>query len=465
LPNYLVSFSNTNAEFTLKYVLHVLLALLPTWQALAQTPVEIEVGPAAAAAGAGRLLLFAEKVAPNAMAAPAAIDADPFERRNFAAAREVSGLRPGMRLQFVHDDKAYPTPIDQLPPGEYWMQALLDGDHSYAYSGRGSGDVVSKVVRVSVPPSGPPLTLTLDSVLPEVAQWDFPGMKRSWAAGEKALVESRINRFVFDSKLMHAFAGRSIKLKGYVLTPPGYDEDATRYPVVYFTHGYQAGMAALADTAIGLLRQTLAGSLPPMIWVLLDQSTTTGTHEFVDSVNNGPWGAALTQELLPDIDQHYRTDPRAGRFLMGHSSGGWAALWLQIRYPELFRGAWATSPDFLDFSSMGSLDLTDPRAVKNGLAMGRMEEVLGEYGGQDQSFEWVFSPRGSDGRPMRLYDRQSGAIDREVADYWLAHWDLSRIVRQHWPALKDQLDGKIHIYVGDRDPASWTSPCASSKKP
>lgn len=307
-----------------KYCLPLAVASLLAGPAFAgdacPSPVEIVAGAPAAQAGSGRLLLFAQKAAPGAPP-PTALHADPFEPKIFAAAREVAGLTAGASLRFYPGDIAYPAPIDQLAPGDYWVQALLDRDHSYGYSGRGPGDVVSKVMRVSFPCGS--VQLELDTVSPAAAsQWEYPGMKRPWAPGERELVEARIKPFALDSGALQAFAGRPVQLKGYVLTPPGYDGSDKRYPVVYFTHGFQAGMTALADSAIGVLRQTVAGSLPPMIWVFLDQSSPTGTHEFADSVNNGPWGTALTRELLPEIDRRYRTDPQAGRYVMGHSSGG-----------------------------------------------------------------------------------------------------------------------------------------------
>src|SRR3546814_8027326 len=74
-----------------------------------------------------------------------------------------------------------------------------------------------------------------------------------------------------------------------------------------------------------------------MIWVILDHHIATGTHEFADSANNGPWGAALTTEAIPALEAEYRMDARAsGRFLNGHSSGGWSTLWLQVAYPKVF---------------------------------------------------------------------------------------------------------------------------------
>ncbi|HEY5799455.1 MAG TPA: alpha/beta hydrolase-fold protein [Burkholderiaceae bacterium] len=446
--------TNRLAQLTLAACLIPHFAAPALAQSAAYKPsVEIVAGAPAAQARAGRLLLIAQKVAPKDAKAPDAIEANAFaETLNFVAAREVGGLSEGTRLAFYPGDLASPTPIDQLPAGEYWVQAVLDVDHSYAYSMRGAGDVVSTVARLTLPlaPGQAPAQLTLDKVVPALGPWQlYPGMPPFKPADQQAL-EARIKRIDFVSPALTRFMGQPVAMRGYVLTPEDYDASNGRYPVVYFTHGYQAGMRSLLDSAIGILKGMHDGRMPPMIWVLLDQSTVTGTHEFADSPNNGPWATALTSELLPEIDRTYRTDP-AARFLMGHSSGGWAALWLQTAYPKLFQGAWASSPDYTDFSDYGGVDLTRDGARIKDLARPRMEAVVGEYGGQDSSFEWVFSPRGPDGRPLPLYDRHTGLVDRTVAAHWVANWDLSRIVRQRWPQLRADLDGKFHVFVGEND--------------
>ena len=212
---------------------------------------------------------------------------------------------------------------------------------------------------------------------------------------------------------------------------------------------------------------------PEMIYVLLDESLSTGTHEFVDSVNNGPWGSALVSELIPYLESQYRIDARPeGRFVTGHSSGGWASLWLQVAYPDFFGGVWSTSPDPVDFRSFTGPDIADARAGSNFYLKpdgspwmlvrmhgedveslrdyAQQERVLGEYGGQMSSFEWVFSPRGDDGRPLPLFDRATGAIDPAVARAW-EKYDISRVLRDHWSTLAPKLRGKIHIYVGTAD--------------
>jgi pimeloyl-ACP methyl ester carboxylesterase len=433
----------------------LVLSPLLTSPASAETTVLVEVGPEAVRAGAGRLLLFAQKVDPTAKEPVAAVDGNQFfYRGNFVAAREVTGLAAGRTLRLHADDLAFPVPIDHLPDGEYWMQALLDRDHSYAYSGRGGGDVVSDVARVTWPSNGPAPTLTLSRALPVPGLWEYPSVGPMFKPEEEAAVKARISPFTFTSPALTAVMGRPVQMRGLVLTPEGYDEGQERYPVVYFTHGFTAGMTFLADQAVNVMRQMRAGKMPPMIWAFLDESGPTGTHEFADSVNNGPWGKALTAELIPDIEGRYRTDNLAsGRFVTGHSSGGWAALWLQITYPKLFGGAWATAPDFCDFTHFWGEDLTRPGERMRPITWQQVEVVLGDLGGQMSSFEWVFSPRGADGRPMPLFDRTTLAIDQDVAAHWRKNWDISQIIRNRWGELSPNLDGKVRVIVGDRDEA------------
>jgi len=276
------------------------------------------------------------------------------------------------------------------------------------------------------------------------------------------------------SPTLSRFWGRDIHMRASVLLPPGYgDHPHDRYPTVYFTHGFGGELASMrARNAPVLYQRMKSGKMPPMICVLLDQSSPTGTHEFADGVNNGPWGTALTTELIPWLEARYRMDARAsGRFLEGHSSGGWATLWLQTAYPKIFGGTWSTSPDPSDFHAFSTIDLYAPganmyrradgspqpiiRMHQTVLAtmeqMAHMESVLGDYGGQMGSFEWVFSPRGSDGRPLPMFNRQTGNVDPAVVAYWRSHYDIAHRIETNWEVLKPDLRGKIHLYVGTDD--------------
>ena len=425
----------------------------------------------------GRLLLFATD-AKTAIAAAKdgkvdEVDASPFRgTQDSVAAREVNRLAPGQGVDIDVDAQAFPAGWSQLPAGDYLVQAVLDVDHNYNYSGRGAGDLVSDVVRMHLPATTTP-TLQLTHVLPPREPWALsPSTPK---AIRNALPEARKHAESIDfiSPVLSAFWGRPIHMRGWVLLPPGYDaKSAARYPVVYNTHGFGGNVDRFSGQIASVWQSMSSGQMPPMIWVFLDESSATGTHEFADSVNNGPWGQALTSELIPQLESRYRMDGKpSGRFLNGHSSGGWATLWLQTRYPEIFGGTWSTSPDSSDFHDFTGVDLYAPKANVYRRADGsayplvrdkgkvlasfetfaRLENVLGEYGGQMASFDWVFSPRGADGRPVPMFDRDTGAVDPAVVAYWRDHYDIAHLVQANWPQLKPNLDGKIHVIVGTAD--------------
>ncbi len=443
----------------------------------------VQLGEASAQATSGRLLLFATE----AKAAEAAareesegkdskveeVDANPFRASDTSvAAREVSQWQPGQVVDIDADELAFPAGYSQLPPGDYYIQAVLDVDHSYNYIGRGAGDLVSTVAKVHLPTASIP-TLTLAKALPASDPWKMRASAPE--AVRKAASEARQHATLVDftSPSLSAFWGRAISMRGWVLTPPGYDAKASaRYPTVYYTQGFGGNNDRVSGSLVGVYAAMLDKEMPPMIWVFLDESSTTGTHEFADSVNNGPWGQALTEELIPHLEAQYSMDGDAnGRFLNGHSSGGWATLWLQTRYPKVFGGTWSTSPDPSDFHDFTGIDLYAPNANAyrrpDGSAyplvrdhdkvlgtfeqFAKLERVLGTYGGQLASFEWVFSPRGKDGRPEPMFDRDTGAVDPTVVGYWRDHYDIAWRLRQQWPQLKADLDGKIHLYVGTAD--------------
>jgi S-formylglutathione hydrolase FrmB len=424
----------------------------------------VELGKAFSQPVSGRLLLFLE---PGLDAAR--IDPNPFHPKAvYVAAKEILDLAPGSAVEIDTDNIAFPSGFSKLAPGDYQAQALLDVNHSYTYNGRGPGDIVSPVVRLPhfSPASSPEPTIVLDAAVPEPEPLVLPG-----SPTEQHEEAAHIHKEAFVSPALSRFWGRPMTMHAYVLTPPGYDKSKRKYPVVYFTQGFEGNMRYLHQMAARIYRRIANGKMPPMLWFLLDESCPQGTNEFADSANNGPWGKALTTEFMPYLESRYRVDRRAAaRFLNGHSSGGWATLWLQVKHPKLFGGTWSTSPDPSDFHDFSGIDLYAPHAnmyykpdgslyplarVNGKVAVtfkqyAHFEEVLGPYGGQMASFEWVFSPKGPDGAPMQLFDRVTGAIHPNVARAW-EKYDISRILAAHWSTLKPNLNGKIHVIVGTAD--------------
>jgi hypothetical protein len=85
---------------------------------------------------------------------------------------------------------------------------------------------------------------------------------------------------------------------------------------------------------------------------------------------------------------------------------------------------------------------------------GHKELVLGtrgRSGGQYDIWEAVYSPMADDGYPQRIWDKKTGEIDHEVANYWKENYDLRHILERDWATLGPQLEGKLHIYAGDMD--------------
>ncbi|WEN13461.1 alpha/beta hydrolase-fold protein [Rhodanobacter sp. AS-Z3] len=452
-------------------------AVARTEAPVAHSQFHVELGGALDQPTSGRLLLFATD-AKTAIAEAKdgkveEVDASPFRgTQDSVAAREVSRLALGHGVDIDVDAQAFPAGWSQLPAGDYLVQAVLDVDHNYNYSGRGAGDLVSDVVRMHLPATTTAV-LQLNRVLPAHEPWALSPSTPKPLRDALPTARQHTESIDFVSPALSTFWGRPIHMRGWVLLPPGYDaKSATRYPVVYNTHGFGGSVDRFTGSIVSTWSNMVGGELPPMIWVFLDESSATGTHEFADSVNNGPWGHALTTELIPQLESRYRMDGTPnGRFLNGHSSGGWATLWLQTRYPEVFGGTWSTSPDPSDFHDFTGVDLYAPNANvyhradgsayplvrDNGKVLAsfetfaRLEKVLGEYGGQMGSFDWVFSPRGVDGRPMPMFNRDTGAVDPAVVAYWHDHYDIAHLLQANWPTLKPNLDGKIHVIVGTAD--------------
>ena len=346
-----------------------------------------------------------------------------------------------------------PIAYDALPVGTYFLQAILDRDLGGMDPLTSSGNLFSLARKVEWDPKNPTtVELVADQTTPERSFTDKPRMKL----------------FEIESKLLTAFHGKPMKMRAGVVLPKSHaEEPERRYPAIYEIPGF-SGTHRFALAAEGRDATEVDGV--EMLHVTLDPSCRLGHHVFADSENNGPVGRALIEEMIPAFEERFRAVGRAsGRLVTGHSSGGWSSLWLQTAYPDFFGGVWSTAPDSVDFRDFQKVDIHQPGvnlfvdeankprplARKDGKVVleyrrfSDMENVLGR-GGQLGSFEAVFSPRGSDGKPARLWNRDTGVIDPAVAKSW-EKYDIRRILETNWPNLKDKLAGKIHVYMGGED--------------
>jgi len=435
-----------------------------------ETRFAITLPPDLAQNASGRLLVFATPATSENLTN----DAVDLERDGSVsvAARDVPGFGAGRSVTIDTLTVAVPASFATLAPGTYRVQAVLDRNGDYNFAGRGPGDILSKVITVRFPLSSMPVIPLDHAMPPETDQFDTTGLPPV-AAEQIASSRPHLHDERIPSKVLTRFHGVGQTVGAWVLTPPGYDPTSrTTYPTVYTAGGFGMRHKLAGQQLSRMWHLMETGAMPPMIWVALDHSSPTGTTEFADSVNNGPWGEALVAEVMPALEAKYRMDARpSGRFLTGHSSGGWFALWVIVRYPQFFGASWATAPDPVDFHKFLGVDLYaaganmyrapngEPRPLERDHEKvrgtieeaARLESVLGHNGGQLRSFEWVFSPRRADGEPAFLFDRETGAVDPAVAAYWRGHYDIGHRIETDWPRLVRHLSGKVHVVVGTAD--------------
>ena len=366
---------------------------------------------------------------------------------------DVENWMPGEPVRVDSRAVGFPGSLNELEPGRYSIQAVVRLNRDTNRIGNGEGNAYGPLVHANLKPQeSRSIALKVDRIVPP----------RSFSQTD------RIKLVELPSPMLSAFHHRSIKHRAAVILPADMvkaDRTAKR-PVLYIIPGF-GGDHFMASRFADDSRMA-AGK--DFIRVLLDPDCGTGHHVFADSATNGPRGTALVEEFIPYIERTLPAiaDPRA-RLLNGHSSGGWSSLWLQVTYPDVFGGTWSTSPDPVDFRDFQKINLyaagenmlRDHEGNRRPLArlgktpflfydrFSKMDDVIG-WGGQLGSFEAVFSPVGRDGRPRKLWDRSTGAINAEVARAW-EPYDIRLVLERNWPKLGPKLKGKLHVITGSLD--------------
>jgi Putative esterase len=381
--------------------------------------------------------------------------------------RDVVNFAPGAVAAL--DERSAIFPIDSLSrlrPGTYSVQALwhLNPDLNLANA---PGDLYSPVTTVRLDPAiGGTITLELSEAVPQ----------------ETMPVETEMVKFVkIRSRLLSDFHNRPIDLRAGVILPRDFARQSQRhYPVRVHIGGYGSrftNVATMMNPESGFYRTWMADDTPPMILIHLDGAGPLGDPYQVDSANHGPYGAAVTRELVPFVEERFRGIGQGhARVVDGGSTGGWVSLALQIFYPEFFNGAWAFCPDGVDFRSFQLVNIyEDDNAYINrhGFERPASREVSGEVrytmrhecqlenvlgtgdswtlsGGQWGAWNATYGPRGVGGRPVPLWNPATGAIDPKAAIHW-KEYDLRRILEENWTKLGPKLKGKLHIWVGEAD--------------
>jgi hypothetical protein len=399
--------------------------------------------------------------------------------------------------------------LGEVPPGRYYAQALLNRYRDFHLANgkvvslppdrgegqqwnRKPGNFYSDPVEITVDERGSgQFSLLLNRVIPEI---------------EPPADTEFVRHVRLRSERLSAFWGEDVFLGAHVLLPAGFDDHPeARYPLMVF-HGHfpadfggfrteppdpdlEPDYSARFDVtgynrirqqeAWAFYRQWTSEDFPRFLVIEIQHPTPYYDDSYaVNSASQGPYGDAINYELIPYIEKTFRGIGEGwARFTYGGSTGGWEAMASQVFYPDEYNGAFIACPDPIDFRAYVTTDIyADANAYFYDSAFrtlprpghrdrlghvhatqydyNRFEAVLGDRSRSGQQYDiWeaTFSPMGEDGYPVRLWDKETGEIDREVAAYWRENYDLRHILERDWATLGPKLEGKLHIYVGDMD--------------
>ncbi len=368
-------------------------------------------------------------------------------------ARDLTRHDPREAAEVGEGSLGFPKKLGELLPGEYRVQTVARKSLDHPVPGQGAGDLYSDAVTVALDPTtSGPVELRLDRVVAERAFEESGGVK---------LVE-------IISPSLSRFHGREVKIRAGVVLPDEWRDDGeTKFPVLYMIPGFGGNHEMVRAVARSRASDSLGRKV---LFVVPDPTCYRGHSVFADSENNGPWGKALVEELIPHVERTFHgAQSGKHRYVAGVSSGGWSALWLQVAYADEFNGCWSHCPDPVDFRDFQRIDLyaegsslfRDAGGERRPLARRndnvilwyedfvQREEVLGP-GGQIRSFEAVFSRRGADGRPESFFDAATGKVDTGVTKKW-ERFDLRLLIERNWSMLAPKLAGKLHVFAGEKD--------------
>jgi hypothetical protein len=361
----------------------------------------------------------------------------------------VENVKPGTDIIFDDKANAYPVPLSDIERGEYYVQAVWDRNLGGRAISESPGNIYSASIKVKLTKDFfKTFSITANKVIPE------PDFKETQFS----------KQLVVQSGLLSSFHKKPITINGAVLLPREYyNQPKRKFPVLFYVFGYGSDYHYLS----GYKNPSGPIDTTACITVYLDGNCPFGHCVYANSDNNGPWGDALTNEFIPQLEKLYRCN--GARLLTGHSSGGWTVLWLQTHYPKIFHACWSSSPDPVDFRNFSKVNLyadqnmyyaKDSTLVQTGTIAGyipwfdnktayRMEHVI-YRGEQMQSMNAVFGKRGKDGLPQNICNSETGVIDPVVVKQW-KEYDISLYVRNNWTKLKPDLDGKVRVTAGKQD--------------
>ena len=423
--------------------------------------------------------------------------------------KNVENWKSGNVEGFNSKTLAYPIEnLGELDNGEYYIQALLHKYETFNLSNgktvklpmdQGEGqhwntspkNIYSKPIKINFK-KNTTVKIEITEEIPPI---------------EPEKDTDYIKHVKIKSELLSKFWGRPMYLQANVLIPKDFKKESkTRYPLMVF-HGHfpksiggfrtSPPTAPKKDTiynsrfgitgykyiqekeAYDFYKKWTSKNFPRFLVIEIQHQNPYYDDSYaVNSANIGPYGDAITYELIPHVEKMFNGVGKGwGRFLYGGSTGGWEALAVQVFYPKEYNGCFAACPDPIDFRAYTVVDIyNDENAyykegsfkkilrpgIRDGkghiktqlIDMNRREYILGNNsrsGDQWDIWQAVYSPSDENGYPKPIWDKLSGEIDHDVAKYWMENYDLRYIMERDWDKIGNDLKGKINIYCGDMD--------------
>lgn len=423
---------------------------------------------------------------------------------------DFENYQVGDVIKFDTESFGYPLKsFQEVPEGEYMMQAFIIKYETFNRSdghtvklamdqgegrkwGRTPGNLYSEPISFKKE-KGASIELTIDQKIPPIPE---------------AEDTKYIKHIKMKSEMLSEFWGRDMFLGAHVLLPEGFEENPNQhYPLMIFhghfpddfggfrtsppdpdlpedeyserfgIYGYQK---IQQQEAYDFYQKWISPDFKRFIIIEIQHANPFYDDSYaVNSENLGPYGDALTYELIPYIEKEFRGIGKGwSRFLYGGSTGGWEALAAQVLYPDEYNGCFAACPDPIDFRAFTTINLYEDQNAyyqegefRKTLRPGHRDYLghvsstvqdmnhrelaiggpLSRSGEQFDIWQAVYSPVGDDGYPKPIWDKKTGAIDSSVASYWKENYDLRYIMERDWNQLGPKLEGKVNIYCGDMD--------------
>ena len=423
---------------------------------------------------------------------------------------DVDQWKPGTKKQFDASAFGYPVEtIKQIANGNYRVQVVL---HIYETFKRKDGHVVKLPMDRGEGQHWNIAPGNLYSTTQDIKYTPEPSFRLMLNLDQKIppIKEPEDSKYVkhikIQSKLLTEFWGRPMYLGAHILLPEGWETHLNvKYPLAIY-HGHfpddfggwrttPPDENLVPDTvkrfnligynkivqqeAYDFYKMWTGPDFPRVIAIEIQHANPFYDDSYaVNSANIGPYGDAITFELIPEIEKRFRGIGEGwARFMYGGSTGGWEAMAAQVFYPDQYNGSYAACPDPIDFHHYMTVDLYNhknayyaegpfrrtPRPGHRDY-LGHVNAMVkdmnfrelalgskGRSGDQWDVWEAVYSPVDKDGYPKRVFDQITGDIDKEVVNYWKENFDLTHIVQRDWPKIGEKLKGKLNLYVGDMD--------------